>query len=474
MQDIPAAFERALGEIRARVSASGAKLGRSNGSNGGNPDQGFAIAVAYSGGLDSSVLLWLAAAYARQHQVRIEALHVHHGLSANADDWSAHCERVCLALGVELHVSTVSVSGAGTGIEAAARSARYAALGQACHARHLPVLLTAHHQDDQAETVLLQLLRGAGVAGLSGMGDGEQRPALLGADILLARPLLGMRRTELEAFAAQHDLQSVTDESNSDQRYRRNALRHEVLPALEQLVPACTGLIARSARHMQSAQVLLDELAGIDLANCAGEGGTALRIAALQQLSPTRADNLLRYWLGQQGLRMPTSGQLEQVRRQMLLGAPDQQPVVRIGPFELRRSAGLLQIHVLSEAAQDWQGETGGVSWQGEDLIEVPSWHGRLLFQRSAGPAVPEAVLRATTLVLRPRQGQERLKLASNRPSRTLKNLFQEAGIPGGSRLHLPLVFFGDELLLAAGLGLNLNCSALTPEPGITLGWLPD
>ncbi len=270
----------------------------------------------------------------------------------------------------------------------------------------------------------------------------------------------------------------------------RNALRHQVLPALEQAVPGCTRLIARSARHMQSAQRLLDELAAIDLGDCAGEGGAALRIASLQQLTATRTDNLLRYWLCQQGLRMPSSAQLGQVRRQMLLAAPDQHPIVRIDAVELRRSAGMLRAHSIADVARDWPGstalpgpdaavnvaeqETVQLSWQGEDVIEVPGWRGRLIFQRSAGPAVPEAVLRAATVVLRPRQGQERVKLASNRPTRTLKNLFQEAAIPVGRRAQLPLVWLGDELLLASGLGTNLNCRMLAPEPGVTVSWQSD
>lgn len=476
VQDIPAAFERALGEIRARVSVSGRGT-PGKGGDGSNADQEFAIAVAYSGGLDSSVLLWLAAAYARQHQVRIEAMHVHHGLSANADDWRVHCERVCRALGVALHVSTVSIRGDGIGIEAAARSARYAALGQACRARNVPVLLTAHHEDDQAETVLLQLLRGAGVAGLSGMGDGEPRPALLGAGVLLARPLLDMPRAELEAIALQNGLQWVNDESNHDDRYRRNALRHQVLPVLEQAVPGCAHRIARSARHLQSAQTLLDELAGIDLAHCAEQGGAALKIAALRQLSPPRTDNLLRYWLSRHGVRMPSSAQLDQLRQQMLQAAPGQHPVVRIDTVALQRTAGLLEIHPLAELTPEPRAGAPAalqLCWQGEEVIAVPSWHGRLGFQHSAGPGVPESLLRAATLTLRPRQGQERVKLAPNRPSRTLKNLFQEAAIPAGRRLHLPLLFLGDELWLASGLGINLHCSALAPGPGMTVCWQAD
>lgn len=414
------------------------------------------------------MLLLLAAEYGRRHGVRVEALHVHHGLSPHADDWAAHCRRTCQQLGVELHVSKISVAGAGQGIESAARTARYAALGQTCVARRLPVLLTAHHQDDQAETVLLQLLRGAGVAGLSGMGEGEgeRRPDLFGADVLLARPLLGLGRAELEAFAAQRELQWVTDESNQDTRYRRNALRHAVLPAMEQAFPGCAPLIARSARHMQSAQGLLHDLARIDLAGCTQDGGDTLIVEKLARLSDARADNLLRYWLGQHALRMPSTAQLEQIRQQMLQAAPDFHPLFPIGQFDLRRSAGRLQLH-LREGA--WEPQEVRISWRGEDVIELPSWHGRLIFGASDGPAIPEEALRQSVLSLRPRQGHERLKLAANRPSRSIKNLFQEAAIPAWRRPLLPLIYLGDELLAVGGIGTD--CRLLAAGPGITLAW---
>ncbi|MDB5798480.1 MAG: mesJ1 [Paucimonas sp.] len=465
---IASRFERALGEIRARVSllagdVSGPGLARAK------PADECALGVAYSGGLDSTVLLLLAADYARRHGLRVQALHVHHGLSPNADAWAAHCGQTCHALGIDLHVSHVTVSVRKQSLEAAARQARYAALGQACESRNLPVLLTAHHQDDQAETVLLQLLRGAGVAGLSGMGSAERRADLFGHDIMLGRPLLDCRRSELEAVAAARGLQWITDESNADTRWRRNALRHAVLPVLEQAFAGSAASIARSAAHMQSTQTLLEDLARIDLERCGACKGAALQVDQLRKLSGERAANLLRYWMASQQARMPSSVQLQQVLQQMLSPRPDAQPLVAIDGIELRRSAGLL--HMVAPSPP-WQPADVSLDWKGEAAIIVPEWRGRLLFHRSSGPALSPEALRASSILLRARSGQERVLLAPGRPSRSLKNVYQEAGIPAWQRRMLPLAWQDGALLLVAGIGMDYR--RLRPEPGVVLEWQAD
>ena len=182
------------------------------------------LAVAYSGGLDSAVLLHLCAAYAREHGITLRAFHVHHGISPNADDWLAHCRQQCVELDVAFEAAYVQLNEANAdGVEAAARQLRYHALGEMCQRHQVDVVLTAHHQDDQAETILLQLLRGAGVAGLCGMQQWHAAPGLLRSQtLLLARPLLDCSRAELEQMAAQLGVQHIEDESNSDIRYARN------------------------------------------------------------------------------------------------------------------------------------------------------------------------------------------------------------------------------------------------------------
>ena len=445
------AFERALGAIRARVCVSGAPL---------------AVAVAYSGGLDSRVLLQLAAAWGRGSGVRVHALHVHHGLSPNAQAWSEHCEQACAALNMPLEVLRVQVRNAGDGIEAAARQARYTALGDACRRLGLNVLLTGHHQDDQAETVLLQLLRGAGVAGLAAM-SALQQESVAGPGIVLGRPLLDIRRAAIAAWAEAHGLRWVEDESNAQTHFRRNAVRHLVLPAIEQAFPNCIDLLARSAAHLQGAQGLLEDLARIDLARCAGHA-SSLKVEALARLPLERANNLLRYWLHSLSGVLPSAAQLEQLRAQAT-SAPDAHPLLIFGEFEARRHAGELRL-LPRHARQDRSaGPCLRLQWQGQGSIAVPQWGGRLSFTPVTGPALPPELLRGAALELRPRVGHEKLQLAPNRPSRTLKNLYQEAGIPAWRRPGLPLLWQGDQLLFAAGVGAD--CRFLQDGPGYCLTW---
>lgn len=214
-------FRRALDGISARVFVFA-------------PDAAKTMAVAYSGGLDSSALLYLAQAYAGERGIALSAFHVNHGLSPNANAWLAHCRNVCQQLGVSFDARQASVvDNDGQGVEEAARVARYAALGEMCRLHGAPLLLTAHHQDDQAETVLLQMLRGAGLAGLSGMDEMNIAPELVGDDALIvARPLLSVSRSALAAFVKDSGLQHVEDESNRNLRHPRNALRNEVCPLL--------------------------------------------------------------------------------------------------------------------------------------------------------------------------------------------------------------------------------------------------
>lgn len=477
------AFERALGEILARVSVSAQLGGAGKSARTHATSSPMSVAVAYSGGLDSAVLLALVVAYARSRSLIVHAFHVHHGISVNADAWVAHCEQFCDQLGVPLQVRRVVLDSNGRGIEEAARIARYAALGEMAAISKIDLLLSAHHQDDQAETVLLQLLRGAGMPGLSGMPVLQVRPDLMGCTIPMARPLLGISRTELETLARKSGLKHVEDESNTELRYRRNALRHAVLPALGNQFPGWREAIGRTARHAQAAQSLLDDLARIDLQSCgtrsadpadkplglSRETMPALALNGLRQLSGERCSNLLRFWLASQQVRLPAALRMEQICRQMLDAAPDQHPFFDLGVVTLRRISGRL---VLLPRSGDVPIDRIDLRWQGEAVIELPQWHGRLRFSPSLGAAIAEDKLRASLLSLGPREGRERLKLAPDRPSRSLKNLYQESAIPAWRRPWLPLLQMDGELLMAAGLGLDVR--HLQPGAGISVTWEAD
>ncbi len=453
--DLTAAFERALGAILARVCVS-AGVDKPS------------IAVAYSGGLDSSVLLHLAADYAIAHGLMLHAFHVHHGLSGNADQWTAHCETEAARCNVPFAAAKVELTGRDTrGVEEAARIARYAALGGLCRRHGAMLLLSAHHQDDQAETVLLQLMRGAGLPGLSGMAPFQPQHDLLGPGVALGRPLLGLGRAALEREAARLDLAHVTDESNADTRYRRNALRRQVVPVIEQHFPGFGPLVARSALHAQSAQSLLQELAAIDLEQCrADEEGMSLALAPLAALSSERIDNVLRHWLYRQGIQLPSTARLDEIRQQMLHAADDLHPFFDFGPMTLRRIGGRLELH---PRLGDPPADELPLQWRGEREIAVPQWRGRLIFEPSANSGLDAGRLRNGRMTLRCRSGQERLKIASNRPSKSLKSLFQEASIAPWRRNWLPLLYLDAELVFVAGLGMDAR--RLTQGEGMALHW---
>jgi tRNA(Ile)-lysidine synthase len=427
------------------------------------------------------VLLHLAHQAAQAAGVPLFAFHVHHGLSPNADRWRAHCEQAAAALGVGFDHREVTVQKGKSGVEAAARKLRYAALGEMCHAHGVDLLLTAHHLDDQAETVLLQLLRGSGPAGLSGMEAANRAPSLLGIEeLVMARPLLEVSRTELEALAKEQNISWVEDESNTDPRYARNALRHQVMPVLAQAFPGFQRRIARSGAHAQAAQRLLDELAAQDLAACrVGDNeGEAIDLTRLRQLSPDRINNLLRHWFSNLGLGMPSTAWLEQMVAQLLSAREDAQPLVSHPEVDVRRHRDRLYlVPKLPDLAGLRDPDDEGIivkhaqafTWNGEASIAFPDYGGVLHFEVAAHGLDP-AWLRGRALEIDFRKGGERLKLAPNRPTRGLKQLFQAHDVPAWQRSRLPIVSSGAELLYAAGLGMDCRHGS-EGEGRIALRW---
>lgn len=450
------AFERALDIILARVSVFDTGASRS-------------IAIAYSGGLDSSALLHLARAYASSHDVTLFAFHIHHGISPNADDWLSHCEQQCGQLGIRFNTRRISLAARDrNGVEQAARLSRYAALGDLCRADQVPLLLTAHHQDDQAETVLLQLLRGAGVAGLSGMERANTAPDLLGdASLIMGRPLLDVSRADLEEFVAQRGIRYIEDESNIDVRYARNALRQKIMPLFTEYFPGFQERFSRAAQHAQSAQRLLNEFAVQDLAYCLVDGG--IDVARLACFKQDRINNILRYWLATQGLRMPTTAWLDEMREQLLTATGDAQVRVTHADGEIRRYRGRIFLTPrLDETALN--AEPQAFRWRGEKRIDFPSFGGSLYFDEGE-EGVDAVWLQRQPLQIRHRSGGEKLKPAPNRPTKSLKYHYQALGIPAWERLQLPLVTVEGQLLFAAGVGMNWRALSPSASPGICLRW---
>ena len=442
------------------------------------------LAIACSGGLDSMVLLHLSAAYAREHGVALHVLHVHHGLSSNADAWRDHVAAASATIGARFDARRVDVKHTGAGTEAAARKLRYAALGAMCHDHGVMLMLTAHHLDDQAETVLLQLLRGSGTAGLSGMDAANAAPDLLGnPTLVMARPLLQHSRLELEQFAAAHAIDWVEDESNADPRFARNALRHQVMPAMALAFPGFQQRFARSAAHAQSAQRLLTELAEQDLR--ASVTGDALDVAVLRTLSLDRVTNLLRHWFHVRGLSMPSTAWLSELVTQLLEARADAQLLVTHPECHLRRHRERLYITPkLPELAgmrdPDDEGVEGmvvregqGFTWSGEAQLDFPDYGGVLHFDVAA-TGLDADWLKTHPLLIDFRKGGERLKLAPNRPTRSLKAHYQTSDVPAWERPRLPVVWSGKALLFAAGIGADCAHAAPAGTPAVALRWEPN
>ena len=462
------------------------------------------IAVAFSGGVDSSALL--DAAVRVTGASRCVALHVHHGLSVHADAWLAHCQAFAQERGVEFEAQRVEVSrAAGVSVEAAARDARYRALDSLCSARGIRTLWLAQHADDQAETVLLQLLRGAGLAGLAAMAP-EFLP--VGAAALRVRPLLHVLRAQLEQYASARGLSWIDDESNADTRYARNALRHDVTPALALHFPGFRDALARTAAHAASAQRLLDELARIDMEAVSRDDGRALAHDALLALDDDRALNLLRYWMRMSGLVAASSARLTDALRQLReAGAAGDGHRLRVDHAgqALRSYRGLVYWEAgdSSDPADETAlavREVSELAWRGEAVWRLPQWRGTFVFAAvdsvadEAGDAGVDVdvdgdqtlchesitldVLQRALLSARSRRGGERMRIANSpdAPSRTLKNLFQERGIPAWKR-DVPLLYLGDDLLFVPGLGVNratAPASANSTEPRIRILWRED
>ena len=424
-------------------------------------EPGASLCVGLSGGVDSVVLLDVLTAIAPRYRWRVSALHVNHQLSAHALEWARFCRRLCRGRGVPLRVMKVVVP-RGDSTEAAARAARYAAY-RAQPAEHI---VLAQHQDDQAETVLLQLLRGAGVKGLAAMPP--LREDALRPGLRLLRPLLGVTRRELETYAAQRALPWVEDDSNSDAHYLRNFLRQEILPRLEARVPAYRATLARAAGHLAEAAQLLDTLAALDGAGALQQ--QTLAVAALKNLPAARARNLLRYFLAQQGALMPDARRLDEALRQAIDAKADARVCVEVGAHAVRRYAGLLHVVPLLPVAA--LPAHFSRRWREERRVDIPELQGVLEMRRRRGAGIDLAKLMARPVTLRVRAGGEKLQPDALRPCRPIKDLLQMHGIPPWRRNRLPFLWSGERLVWVAGLGIDCAFHARAGAAGVLPCWV--
>jgi tRNA(Ile)-lysidine synthase len=421
------------------------------------------VAAAFSGGSDSMVLLDALARIAAECGFVLSAVHVHHGLSANADDWAQFCAIECAKRGVALDVHRVHLENrGGASVEATARAARYSALATAA----ADVVALAHHADDQAETLLLQLMRGAGSHGLAAMP--WLRPAPTGPALL--RPLLALPRAALEAYAKARALPWVEDESNANVDLRRNFIRHEIAPRLAQAFPGYPETLARSAAHLAESSRLADELAEQDAGGAirtdAASGPTLARAAliALDARGPHRARNLLRWFLRLHGLRPPSTARLATMQRQLVQAAADARVRLVHGGAEIGIHRGHIVVHAPAI-------EPFVLRWRGETLFALP--HGTLEFAPFDGTGETRVALDPATVTVRTRVGGERIRLPGDRSRHALKRLLYDAGMPAWLRDSLPLVFCGDTLAVVPGIGVDVAFVAAAQVPGYAVRWHP-
>ena len=410
-----------------------------------SPKPGKRIAVALSGGLDSVVLLdTVCKAQAKeatqnknQTKNEIYAFHIHHGLQKSADEWLIFCEKLAKKYKIHfdfrlLHLDNPHEQG---NIEARARAGRYEALADLCEEYCIEDLLLAHHQNDQAETVLLQLLRGSGVAGLSGMPT--SRGVSSNQSLTLWRPLLNQSRQELEAYAKEHKLQWIEDPSNQDTKYRRNAVRKRIIPVLEKIQPEALANMARSAELLGEAQTLLNRLATQDGRSILNKD--QLKVGPLLALAKDdlpAANNVLRHWLQTQQLAMPSQERLQAWWRDLA--------------------------KVKADAKLEWLHDEKKIYlWRG--ALQVPNseegrWVLKSLPANSKQLGLPADWVKAAQennqITLRERLGSEKIQVKPKTPRKTLKNLYQEADIPPWER-QAPLLYINDELIAVAGIGLS-------------------
>lgn len=394
------------------------------------------ILIAYSGGVDSVVLLHILHHLAQRNSWQLSALHVHHGISPDADAWAECCEQRCAAYNISFHLERIDIGPLrDQGIEAAARQLRYQAFAK----HHCDFLALAHHADDQAETLLLQLLRGSGVRGASAM------PMLVQRDVCWLRPLLACTRAEIVAYAQRHHLSWIEDGSNADDSYPRNFLRHQVFPVLAQRFPAYRQTLARSAQHFAEASELLDDLAQLDAVRAIT--GQTLQVAALKALSTARAKNLLRYFLLQRAAPMPQSVQVEDMLQQLCHARGDAELCISYAGWEVHRYQGEVYIgRALPQLDSSLR-----LAWQGESSLFWPALDAHIEFIATRGQGISLAKLRAATVTVRVRQGGESLRPHARATTRKLKNWLQEQHILPWLRDRAPLLFCGEVLVCVPG-----------------------
>lgn len=418
--------------------------------------------IAFSGGMDSHVLLHAMSACREDLNIDLRAVHVDHGLQSESQDWIQHCQTICDDLNIPLTILKVDARAAkGESPEAVARDARYAAFIELIAENE--ILLTAQHARDQAETLFLQLLRGAGPRGLSAMPQVTK----LGQGSL-CRPLLNTSYLDLQNYAEQQNLKWIEDPSNQHRRFDRNRLRHDVMPKLRKRWPSLDSTISRVAAQQAETQQLLVELAEQDSEGLLDSAGS-LAMLGVAELSVARQRNVLRHWLSGQGMNLPSARQLEQLQRDMFNAAVDRNPCISWKGVEVRRyRERLYAMSPLAEVDNSLR-----IDWQPGHTLVLPNYAGTLLSHSVTGRGVSLAGHSDNQMQLRFRHGGENCRPEGKSHHTSLKKLFQKAGIPPWQRSRTPLLYVDNELAAVPGLCICEPFVAIGKMSGFELDWQP-
>jgi tRNA(Ile)-lysidine synthase len=423
---------------------------------------GDAVCVGFSGGLDSTVLLDLMARHGRETGRGVTAVHVHHGLSPNADAWAASCAKFCAARGVPLAIERVSVErDSREGLEGAARSARYAVYAK----RAEPFVALAHHLDDQAETVLLQLLRGTGLKGLAAM---PEMRALAGSHVRIYRPFLAYPRAALLEHAIDAGLEWIEDESNASSVHDRNYLRGELAPILDARFPGWRESVARFSRHAASADALLEDLANDDGPGVESSRGDAdgESMYIRRPLGEARRANALRSFLHRHQLPMPGTAQLAEMARQIYDARDDAAVRIDHAGVSIVREGNRAYIE-----SRPWSGEPWRVDWHGEHDVALGGARGRVRFSRREGEGIDPARIASGVWHFGSRAGGEKIRLAPRGSTRTLKNVLQERGLSRWQRQNSPCLFHDGRLVWMDGVGIEVEYRIPEGREGLFPCW---
>jgi tRNA(Ile)-lysidine synthase len=417
------------------------------------------ILLGFSGGLDSCVLLHLLANMQTQLDFKLKAIHVHHGLNSSADEWLNFCKEKCKLLEIELYDVKVRINEKRSlGIEGEARKLRYEAIKK----KQKGVVALGHHQNDQAETLMLQLLRGSGLKGLAGMPEFDEKRKFW-------RPMLNIKKELLEKYASENNIEYIKDESNEDINFDRNFIRKKVLPLIESRYPSSIETISRSARNISEGHQINELLALDDSKNVMSVDGGHLLIENLIKLSNLRAINLIRWWLSFNDLLMPSKKNVEELLRQVKLIKKDTSLNLKISNDRAIRAFGdkLFIVSMMSNLS------SYHFKWSGQEEIELPN-KSKLHFVKTKKGGLSLSKLGVNTLDIKGRTGGEKLKPLPDQPSRSLKYLFQKADIPHWERDQFPLVYANEKLVAVPNLGIQFEYQSNIGEDGYQIKWLRD